>query len=62
MAKKKVKNKQPSEKWKAYKITGDKVQRVKKACPKCGEGIFLGEHSDRLYCGRCHYVEMKAKK
>ena len=62
MAKKKVKNHSPSEKWKSYKVSGDKVQRIKKSCPKCGEGIFLGEHVDRFYCGRCHYVEMKPKK
>ena len=62
MAKKKPKNHQPSERWKAYKVTGDKLQRIQKACPKCGEGIFLGVHKDRLYCGRCHYVEMQVTK
>ncbi len=61
MAKKKVKNHQPSERWKAYKVSGDKLERIKRACPKCGAGIFLAEHKDRHYCGRCQYVEMKTK-
>ena len=60
MAKKKVKNKKPSEKWKKYKIQDNKVVRSR-SCPKCGPGNFLAEHKDRFYCGKCHYVEMKRK-
>jgi len=60
MAKKKVKNKKPSEVWKKYKMQGDKVIRSK-TCPKCGLGYFLAEHKDRFYCGHCHYLEMKSK-
>ena len=44
-----------------YKIEGDKITREKN-CPRCGPGIFLSKSGNRLYCGRCHYVEMKAKK
>ena len=58
MAKKKVKNKIPSQKWKKYTVSGSTVQR-KFACPKCGPGIFMALHKDRVYCGKCHYVEMK---
>ncbi len=54
--KKDVKNKVPSKRWEKYK------QGNKKFCPKCGPGIFLGEHKDRFYCGKCHYVEYKSKK
>ena len=62
MAKKKdVKNKVPSKRWTKYKVEGDKVTRAR-TCPKCGDGIFLGDHKDRYYCGKCGYVEMKAKK
>tara|TARA_Y100000310_G_C20535888_1_gene740824 strand:- start:759 stop:950 length:192 start_codon:yes stop_codon:yes gene_type:complete len=62
MAKKaKSKNKSPSKKYLKYSIEGDKIIR-KPHCPKCGVGIFLAEHSDRLYCGKCGYVEIKAKK
>lgn len=58
MAKKKVKNKVPSEKWKKYEVTGGSLIK-KQSCPKCGEGVFLGEHKDRFYCGACHFVQMK---
>lgn len=56
MAKKKHKNKKPSEKWKKYKIQGDKLIKSP-SCPKCGNGVFLAQHKDRLYCGSCHYVQ-----
>lgn len=40
-----------------YDIDGDDVDRQRKECPKCGEGVFLAQHSDRLTCGRCAYTE-----
>ncbi len=55
--KKKRKNPAPSKRWAAYKIEGDKLVRVKKFCPRCGPGVFLAKHKNRLYCGRCHYTE-----
>ena len=30
-----------------------------KFCPKCGPGIMMANHKDRLYCGKCHYMEKK---
>lgn len=30
-----------------------------KSCPKCGPGIFMGEHKDRRSCGKCGYSEQK---
>ena len=57
---KKIKNKKPSEKWKKFKVEGKKVSRSK-TCPKCGPGIFLGVHKDRIYCGKCHYTEFLKK-
>lgn len=59
--KRKRKPKQPSERWKKYKIKGDKIERSAKFCPRCGQGIFLAESKDRIFCGRCHYTEFKAK-
>ena len=44
-----------------YKVDGDKATKEKRACPKCGAGIFLAEHSDRFYCGKCAYTEWKSK-
>jgi|TARA_B100001971_G_C18233706_1_gene565652 small subunit ribosomal protein S27Ae len=61
MAKKKVKNKVPSKVWTKYKLEGDTLIKSKN-CPRCGPGYFLAEHSDRLYCGKCKYVEMKSKE
>jgi len=58
MAKKKVKNKIPSKRWKKYTIVNDKLSK-KRFCPKCGDGFFLAEHKDRFYCGYCHYFEKK---
>ena len=45
-----------------FKIEGDKITRLRRNCPKCGEGIFLAEHKDRLSCGKCGYTEYKVKK
>jgi len=61
MAKSKNKNKVSSKKYAKYSVEGDKVTS-KGSCPKCGPGIFLGVHKDRLYCGKCHYTEMKKKE
>lgn len=46
---------------KLYQVSGDKVQRKNRSCPKCGAGVFLAEHKDRASCGKCHYTEMKRK-
>lgn len=61
MVKRKRKNKQPSKKYSKYKIEGSRVIR-RPSCPKCGSGIFLAEHKDRFFCGKCGYVEFKIKK
>ncbi len=45
-----------------YTISGDKVQRKNRTCPKCGSGSFLGAHVNRLVCGKCAYVEFVGKK
>ena len=61
MAKRQTKNKKTSKKHEKYKVDGDKLIRDP-ICPKCGPSYFLANHKDRLYCGKCHYVEIKAKK
>ena len=45
-----------------FKVEGDKIVRQRKNCPKCGDGVFLADHKDRLSCGKCGYTEFKAKK
>ncbi len=44
-----------------YDIEGDKIKRKRRCCPKCGEGIFLAVHKDRVSCGKCGYTEFKKK-
>ena len=45
-----------------YAISGEKIERNNRFCPKCGQGTFMAKHSSRLVCGKCRYVEMLAKK
>lgn len=46
----------------AYAIGKEgKLERKKKHCPKCGPGVFLAEHEDRLACGKCGYTEFRKK-
>jgi len=56
MAKEKSKS---SQKWKKYEVKGNQLIRKGKTCPKCGPGVWLGEHKDRLSCGKCNYTEFK---
>lgn len=45
-----------------YTIEGGKIQRKNKSCPKCGPGMFLAKHKDRLVCGNCKYTEFLSKE
>jgi len=54
--KKPHKNKPTSVKYKHYE--GGKAK--KKFCPRCGPGVFLADHKNRVYCGRCKYTEFKS--
>ena len=47
------------QRFKLYTIAGDKAMRKNKLCPKCGPDSFLANHSDRLACGKCGYVEKR---
>ncbi len=51
--------KKTQKKWEKYEISGDTLRRKNKTCPKCGPGIFLAEHKDRVACGKCGYMEKK---
>lgn len=47
-------------KWSRYEIDGDgKLVRKAEFCPRCGPGVFLGEHKDRHTCGRCGHSVKK---
>ncbi|MFQ5920019.1 MAG: 30S ribosomal protein S27ae, partial [Thermoplasmata archaeon] len=38
-----------------------KLKRERPFCPRCGPGVFLAEHDDRVSCGRCGYTEFRKK-
>lgn len=59
--KKKHINKPTSKKYEHFKISGDKVARDK-ACPRCGPGIFLAIHNNRMHCGKCNYTSFEKTK
>ncbi|MBW2972405.1 30S ribosomal protein S27ae [Candidatus Woesearchaeota archaeon] len=63
MAEKKPAKKKPSsKKYKHYEISGNDFKRKNKFCPKCGTGVFLAAHKDRLTCGKCGYTEFIKKE
>ncbi len=49
-------NKPTSKKYEHYTLSGNALQKGK-FCPRCGPGVFLAVHKDRLSCGRCKYTE-----
>jgi ubiquitin-small subunit ribosomal protein S27Ae len=45
-----------------YEKKGNKIERINKFCPKCGEGYFLANHNNRRTCGKCKYAEFIKKE
>ena len=43
--------------WSLYQVSGNKLERKNKSCPKCGSGTFMAKHANRWTCGACKYVE-----
>lgn len=62
MAKKKLPKKHLNKLSSLYEIKNGTLSRKTKFCPKCGAGVYLAVHKDRLYCGRCGYTEFTGKK
>jgi small subunit ribosomal protein S27Ae len=50
-----------SKKWTHYEVTEKGIKRKKTPCQRCGEGVFMAEHKDRLACGSCGYTIWKEK-
>jgi len=48
--------------WKYYSIEDGRLKKNRKECPRCGRGVFMAEHSDRVTCGKCGYTEFKRKE
>jgi len=57
MAKKQKKPKKTSKVSNNYELGSGELKRKNKFCPKCGEGVFLAQHNNRMTCGKCHYME-----
>ena len=55
------KKKLSSKKYKCYTISGSNLTRKNKFCPKCGVGVFMARHGNRLTCGKCSYTEFLKK-
>lgn len=47
--------------WKLYQVSGNKLERKNKSCPKCGSGTFMAKHANRATCGTCRYTEFSGK-
>jgi small subunit ribosomal protein S27Ae len=47
---------------KLFEKQGGKIVAKNKHCPKCGPGVYMASHKDRVYCGACHYSEFTTKK
>jgi len=59
---KKVRKKHPKHlKSTLYEAKDETIERKRRRCPKCGAGILLAEHNNRLNCGKCGYTEFKNK-
>merc|ERR1712125_254853 len=66
---KKVPHKHKKEKLavlKHYKVDPrtHKIERLKRECthPDCGPGVFMANHFNRQYCGKCHLTYMGINK
>jgi ubiquitin-small subunit ribosomal protein S27Ae len=42
-----------------FKVDGKTATPQRRYCPRCGPGVFMGEHKDRVACGKCGYTEFK---
>lgn len=46
------KNKSP-----LWEVKDGKVVRLNRSCPRCGEGVYLAKHYNRMSCGKCSYTK-----
>lgn len=45
-----------------FEIDSDSLTRKKRDCPRCGKGVYMGQHSDRSTCGKCGFTEFSHKE
>jgi ubiquitin-small subunit ribosomal protein S27Ae len=55
----KPKAKKNNTKGKMYELKDGKAVKKNPTCPRCGDGVFLAAHKDRVSCGKCGYTEYK---
>lgn len=48
--------------WKYYEVKGETLDRKRKFCPRCGNGVWLSQQKDRSYCGKCGYTEFQKQQ
>jgi ubiquitin-small subunit ribosomal protein S27Ae len=48
--------------YKFFQVKTGTVTRLRKECPRCGRGVYLAEHKDRLTCGKCGYTSYRKPK
>ncbi|MEM4282076.1 MAG: 30S ribosomal protein S27ae [Candidatus Woesearchaeota archaeon] len=48
--------------WKFYSKAGEVLEKKRQTCLKCGAGVFMAKHANRLHCGKCGYTEFFDKK
>ncbi|MCK4328178.1 MAG: 30S ribosomal protein S27ae [Candidatus Diapherotrites archaeon] len=42
-----------------YEAKEGRLERKRTPCPKCGAGVFMAEHENRMSCGKCGYTKWK---
>lgn len=47
------------EKGDIFEVEDGEIKRKRRSCPKCGDGVFLAKHEDRVSCGKCGYTEFE---
>ncbi len=52
-------DKKAEKKPKAKKEKKPYKYKAGRSCPKCGDGVKLAEHKNRVSCGRCGYYEKR---
>jgi len=59
MKKKRIRRKNKNPLW---EIKDGKVVRTNRECPRCGPGVFMAQHYNRISCGKCGYTKFQVTK
>ncbi|MCD6248062.1 MAG: 30S ribosomal protein S27ae [Hadesarchaea archaeon] len=52
--------KEKAAKFKLFEVGDEgRVKRLRPYCPRCGPGVFMADHGNRLACGKCGYTDFK---